>query len=97
MPAVVGRKVAGMADKDVEIPVEELSFKEASIELEQVVRSLESGDLELEDALARYARGVELLKSLRERLTNAEQKVKVLLDTTSEVVAPDTTAATNED
>ncbi|WP_293845330.1 exodeoxyribonuclease VII small subunit [uncultured Parolsenella sp.] len=86
-----------MADKDVETPVEELSFKEASIELEQVVRSLESGDLELEDALARYARGVELLKSLRERLTNAEQKVKVLLDTTSEVVAPDTTAATNED
>lgn len=86
-----------MTDKVVEIPVEELSFKEASIELEQVVRSLESGDLELEDALARYARGVELLKSLRERLTNAEQKVKVLLDTTSEVVAPDTTAATNED
>lgn len=86
-----------MADKDLETPVEQLSFKEASIELEQVVRSLESGDLELEDALARYARGVELLKSLRERLTNAEQKVKVLLDTTSEVVAPDTTAATNED
>ena len=86
-----------MADKNLETPVEELSFKEASIELEQVVRSLESGDLELEDALARYARGVELLKSLRERLTNAEQKVKVLLDITSEVVAPDTTAATNED
>lgn len=86
-----------MADRDLETPVEELSFKEASIELEQVVRSLESGDLELEDALARYARGVELLKSLRERLTNAEQKVKVLLDTTSEVVVPDTTAATNED
>ena len=86
-----------MADRDLEAPIEELSFKEASIELEQVVRSLESGDLELEDALARYARGVELLKSLRERLTNAEQKVKVLLDTTSEVVAPDTTAATNED
>ncbi len=86
-----------MTDKNLETPVEELSFKEASIELEQVVRSLESGDLELEDALARYARGVELLKSLRERLTNAEQKVKVLLDTTSEVVAPDTTAATNED
>lgn len=86
-----------MADKNSETAVEELSFKEASIELEQVVRSLESGDLELEDALARYARGVELLKSLRERLTNAEQKVKVLLDTTSEVVAPDTTAATSED
>ena len=86
-----------MADKDLETPVEELSFKEASIELEQVVRSLESGDLELEDALARYARGVELLKSLRERLTNPEQQVKVLLATTTELLAPDTTAATNED
>lgn len=73
-------------------PIDELSFKEASVELEQVVRSLESGDLELEDALARYARGVELLKSLRERLSTAEQKVKVLLDS-SDAPAPDTTAA----
>lgn len=74
-------------------PVDELTFKEASIELEQVVRSLESGELELEEALARYARGVELLKSLRQRLSQAEQKVQVLLDATDEDVAPDTTAA----
>ena len=49
---------------------DEMSFKEASIELEQIVRSLEAGDLELEESLARYTRGVELLKSLRERLAN---------------------------
>ena len=76
-----------------EKPIDEMTFKEASIELEQVVRSLEGGDLELEDALARYARGVELLKSLRERLSKAEQKVQVLLDATDEPVTPDTTAA----
>ena len=29
-------------------PIDELTFKEASVELEQVVRSLEGGDLELE-------------------------------------------------
>lgn len=74
-------------------PIEELSFKEASVELEQVVRSLESGDLELEDALERYARGVELLKSLRGRLVKAEQKVQVLLDASDPTVTPDTTAA----
>lgn len=74
-------------------PIEELSFKEASVELEQVVRSLESGDLELEDALERYARGVELLKSLRGRLAKAEQKVQVLLDASDPTAAPDTTAA----
>lgn len=73
--------------------VEDLTFKEASVELERVVRQLEGGDLELEDALERYARGVELLCSLRERLNNAEQKVQVLLDSTSEVAVPDTTDA----
>ncbi len=73
--------------------VEEMSFREASTELEQIVRALEGGDLELEEALDRYGRGVELLKSLRERLAGAEQKVRVLLDASQEVVVPDTTAA----
>jgi exodeoxyribonuclease VII small subunit len=70
-----------------------MAFKAASTELEQIVRSLESGELELEDALACYERGVALLTSLRERLNGAEQKVRVLLDASQEVVAPDTTAA----
>ena len=71
-----------------------MTFREASIELEQIVRSLEQGDLELEDALGRYARGVELLRSLRERLATAEQKVQVLMDATdSGVAVADTTAA----
>jgi exodeoxyribonuclease VII small subunit len=74
-------------------PVDEMSFKEASVELEQIVRSLEQGDLELEDALGRYARGVELLRSLRERLAHAEQKVQVLMDAASDVAVADTTAA----
>lgn len=78
-----------MADKEKKI--EGMSFKEASVELEQIVRALEAGDLELEDALARYARGVELLKSLRERLAAAEQKVQVLVD---EAGAQDTVADT---
>lgn len=74
--------------------VEDLSFKEASVELEQIVRSLEAGDLELEESLERYSRGVELLKSLRGRLAHAEQKVRVLLDATDEdAPVADTTAA----
>lgn len=73
--------------------IETLSFREASTELEQIVRALEGGDLELEDALDQYGRGVALLKSLRTRLSDAEQKVRVLLDASQEVVAPDTTAA----
>lgn len=72
--------------------IDEMTFKEASIELEQIVRSLEAGDLELEESLDRYGRGVELLKSLRARLNDAEQKVRVLLDATDEA-APTTDTA----
>lgn len=73
--------------------IDEMTFKEASIELEQIVRSLEAGDLELEESLDRYGRGVELLKSLRARLNDAEQKVRVLLDATDEAPTTDTASA----
>lgn len=59
--------------------VEELTYREATTELELIIRSLEGGDMELEASLESYARGVELLKSLRARLADAEQKVSVLL------------------
>lgn len=79
-----------MAD---EKSIEDMTFKEASIELEQIVRSLEAGDLELEESLERYGRGVELLKSLRARLANAEQKVRVLLDESGAAPTTDTASA----
>ena len=82
-----------MAQQNAYKDVNDMTFREASTELEQIVRMLETGDLEREDALDRYGRGVELLKSLRTRLADAEQKVQVLLDASQEVVAPDTTAA----
>ena len=65
-----------MADQKA---VEELTYKEASTELERIIRSLESGDMELEESLESYTRGVELLKSLRSHLADADQKVQVLL------------------
>lgn len=79
-----------MADK----PIDEMTFKEASVELELIVRALEAGDLELEESLEKYSRGVALLQSLRSRLANAEQKVRVLVDATNEnAVVADTTSA----
>ena len=78
--------------------IEDMTFKEASIELEQIVRALESGDLELEESLESYTRGVELLKSLRTRLSDAEQKVSVLLkDVDGNDVLADGEAANTDD
>jgi exodeoxyribonuclease VII small subunit len=86
-------KQGGMDMAEAYRAIEEMTFKEASVELEQIVRSLEAGDLELEESLTRYQRGVELLTALRERLANAEQKVQVLVSSLDSAQVADTTAA----
>ena len=56
-----------------------MTYREATAELEQVVRALESNQLELGESLELYKRGVELLASLRARLADAEQQVSALM------------------
>lgn len=58
---------------------EELTFGEALAELDRIVASLEGGQLELEESLTRYERGVALLRSLQSKLTDAQQRVTVLV------------------
>ncbi len=58
------------------------SFEAALAELEQVVADMESGKLTLEESLAAYKRGAELLSFCRSRLDDAQQQVRVLEDGT---------------
>lgn len=58
---------------------ESLAFGEALRELESIVVALESGQLELEESLDRYERGVALLRALQAKLGDAQQKVTMLL------------------
>jgi len=58
---------------------ESMKFSEAMAELEQIVRLLEGGQLELEESLKRYERGVALIGFLQSKLANAEQQVSELL------------------
>lgn len=60
-------------------PIEELTFREAMAELDNIVGVLESNTLELEESLASYERGVALLAALQGRLAQAQQKVDVLM------------------
>jgi len=55
-----------------------LRFEQALAELDAILRELEDGTTNLEDALARYERGVGLLRHCYSQLRDAEQKVKVL-------------------
>lgn len=54
------------------------NFEAALAELEKVVADMESGQLALDDALAAYKRGAELLQFCRQRLDEAQQQVQVL-------------------
>jgi exodeoxyribonuclease VII small subunit len=53
-------------------------FEEALADLEAILRELEDGATSLEDSLARYERGVGLLRRCYDQLRQAEQKVKLL-------------------
>ena len=54
-------------------------FETALQELEALVARLERGDLQLEDALRSFERGVQLTRHCQTALTAAQQKVEILL------------------
>ena len=55
------------------------SFEQSLTELEQIVKQLEEGDLELEESLKLFENGVRLSRECRERLTTAERRIEVLM------------------
>ena len=56
-----------------------LSFEQAMSRLEDIVRRLEQGDAPLEEALADFEEGTQLVKQCSAQLDRAEQKVSKLL------------------
>jgi exodeoxyribonuclease VII small subunit len=62
-----------------EKPTEAVDFEKALSELESIVRQLEAGNLALEKSLALFERGVQLARSCKEKLAEAELKVSQLV------------------
>ena len=54
------------------------TFETALKELEAIVENMEGGDMALEQSLAAYKRGAELLKFCRDKLEAVEGQIKVL-------------------
>ena len=61
-----------------ETPVAEMTFEAAMAELERVVKSLEAGEVALEDSIKLYERGAELRKHCEAKLKSAEAKVEAI-------------------
>ena len=57
---------------------EPLSFEKALEELDALVHRMEDGRLPLEESLAAYQRGAELIKFCESRLTDAQARIAIL-------------------
>ena len=55
------------------------TFESSLAELEKIVEQLENGDLALEDSLKLFETGVKLSRECRERLSDAERRIEVLM------------------
>ncbi len=73
------------------------NFESAIGELETIVRTLEGGDLSLEQSLALYERGVALSRFCHTRLEDAERRIELLNDRGERTPAPETLTQTLED
>lgn len=58
----------------------EATFAQDLQKLEKTVRELESGRLDLDDALKRFEEGVALTRKLRAKLDEAEGRIEQLLE-----------------
>ena len=78
-----------MSDETVEIAedIAAMSFDEAMSALENIVQSLESGDVGLEASIDLYARGAQLKAHCEAKLKSASEKVeKIVLGAGGEAV-----------
>ncbi len=58
----------------------EKSFETSLAELEDIVTKLETGDLPLESSLDLFEAGIKLSRECRERLSNAERRIEILMN-----------------
>ena len=65
-------------------------FESAIGELESIVKTLEGGDLSLEQSLELYERGVQLSRFCHTRLEDAERRIEILTQSGEREPAPDT-------
>ena len=60
------------------------SFEESMKRLETIVKTLESGQVSLDDSLALYEVGIQLVKACEKKLKEVEQKAVKLIDDSGE-------------
>ncbi len=68
---------------------ENMTFEATIEELDSLVDQLENGDLALDDALRKFERGIALARAGQTKLSDAEQRVNILLSEDDEAPLSD--------
>lgn len=55
------------------------NFEKSIVELEEIVKQLESGSISLEESLSLFEKGIRLTNNCQKMLDEAEKKVSVLM------------------
>ena len=58
---------------------EELSFEDSLKQLESIVKDLENGNVELDDAINKFTEAMKLSKVCNDKLKNAEENINKIL------------------
>lgn len=58
---------------------DKINFEETMKELEEIVQRLETGDLNLDESIKEFEKGMELSKSASKYLEDAEKKITMLV------------------
>ena len=59
--------------------MKELSFEDQLKQLEEIVKELESGEVNLDDAIAKYTKAMKLAKDCSNKIKKAEELVSKVL------------------
>lgn len=70
----------------------DISFETAIKQLDEIVKSLENGDIPLDEALALFEKGVKLTEICTAKLTAAEKQIKLLVKDGDDMKKEDFTA-----
>ena len=69
---------------------EKMSYEQALVRLEQIIRAMENDKIPLAESLALYEEGVGIVRRLSAELDDAERKIKILQQNAQgEIVAVD--------
>ena len=69
--------------------LDKMTFEEAMNELEDLVESLDKGDISLDQAILAYDRGSQLKDYCQKKLTEAKMKVETIQSSDNSEIVPD--------